>query len=422
VSNSQLPLRSNLVKTSIPTVESDYTASEVEIDIEDLNESGSSASDEYELRPARRGSKRGRGSTRGRPASRGRGRGRGRGRSRGRPSTRGRGQKRLQADDPADEDRTPRKKKKKKSKAEKDLQSTPEFKRLNGLITTAWMESDYETALRYALEAIQIHPEVFQLHGTIAEILVKKGRPQDAIGALFAGVHSSRDPENWWYVIDRINDLGDDSEQVRAKLGYCYKALAKLSPDDYQARIGKLKYYRDSGLFGRAKNECQVLLSIQPTDVIVLQQLAELCSMLDVPNEALHPFEEFLGECLENEDPGRTHLTWELISSYLDLLVQVERYEEALGQLKSLSRWLLGRGEEDYWDSLDDDREWDDADEARRIRVAEYTPGVYDVESYGLGLPLEFRIKLGCLRVQMGDDNLEEALVSSSYSLCLHPN
>jgi general transcription factor 3C polypeptide 3 (transcription factor C subunit 4) len=143
-----------------------------------------------------------------------------------------------------------------------------------------------------------------------------------------------------------------------------------------------------------------------------LLQLAELCSILEVPDEALQRFDEFIAHCLKDEKPGRTHLTWTLILSYSDLLIQQERYDEALQQLKSLSRWLLGRADEEYWNLLSDDREWDDFDEPRRMRVPEYTQAVHEPEQYGLGLPIELRIKLGNLRLQMGDNHFGEALVS----------
>jgi general transcription factor 3C polypeptide 3 (transcription factor C subunit 4) len=362
---------------------------------------------------------RGRGSGRVRGSTHGRGVGRPRGTSRGalgsvqrrgrrtRPSIKNRTRRdTLDDDEPR---RRPRKRKR------KGPELSPEFKRLNGLVTQAWMVEDYDTALEHALEAVKLNPEVFPLHATIAEILDKKGRHQDAIGALFAGVHSSRDPKNWWYVVDRLNTLGEDDTEKRQKLGYCYSKLVLLDPNDYQAKLGRAKIYFQNGHHKRAKNDCETLLSKDPIDGVVIELYAKACMELDEPETALSRFEDFIKYCTATEPSDQTHLSWSLITSYVDILMQVEEYEKALIVSRRLTRWMLGRGVEKFWDDYDDDREWDPYPEPRRELVRNFRLGVFDEDTYGLGMPIEFRVRLGVLRILNSDSTnqcFEEGLVS----------
>ena len=66
------------------------------------------------------------------------------------------------------------------------------------------------------------------------------------------------------------------------------------------------------------------------------------------------------------------------------------------------------------WERFDeDDREWDGYDSPRRIKTNGFIPDQWPRDSYGLGLPLELRIKLGLFRLKMGYEHKDEALVSS---------
>jgi general transcription factor 3C polypeptide 3 (transcription factor C subunit 4) len=109
---------------------------------------------------------------------------------------------------------------------------------------------------------------------------------------------------------------------------------------------------------------------------------------------------------------------WSDANIYVELYSYLNQHEEGLTALKGLSRWLLGRKDDIMWEDFDeDDREWDFDDSPRRIKTDGYIPGQWPLESYGLGLPLELRIKMGLFRLKMGDQNQDEALVSRSFTL-----
>ncbi|KAF2399821.1 hypothetical protein EJ06DRAFT_477529 [Trichodelitschia bisporula] len=308
--------------------------------------------------------------------------------------------------------------KKARKRQQAEAEQSPEFARLNGLVTKAWLREDWDSAYKYALEAVKINPEVFPLHGTIAEILVKKGRFEDALGALFAGAHSAADAAAWWYVVDRFNEIGIDDRATKEKLGYCYSRILEMNPKDYAARVGRMKNHRALGHHVRSKNECFVLLKTEPYDTEVLIELAEITSTLKDTAAAVPVFEAYFENAMEGPPGLDPDMLWQLMSFFVDLLNQAKRYEEALFRLRSISRWLLGRAEETYWDEFPDDTEWDVEDQPRRIKVPQFIPGRYDPSLYGESLPVEMRERLGLIRLWMGPEHFEEAKFHLEF---LHP-
>jgi general transcription factor 3C polypeptide 3 (transcription factor C subunit 4) len=162
----------------------------------------------------------------------------------------------------------------------------------------------------------------------------------------------------------------------------------------------------------RALNECRWLLRLEPNDVNVLDQLAELCAIVDDHEALLEHFGAFLEKCLNEDFYETTSLTWSHVASYADALIQTgQEAASGITKLKTAARWLVGREEEAFWDAYDDDREWDPDPEPRRVEVAEFTLGRFDEATYGLGLPIDIRVKLGVLRVLARHD-IKHAMVS----------
>jgi general transcription factor 3C polypeptide 3 (transcription factor C subunit 4) len=366
----------------------------------DQNDFPSSDSD-GELGPARRG-----------PA-RGRGRGRRQALSAREPATAQPSQKRSHSEAFPKRQKTARRKNAAKSKNAKTPQEAAEFRRLNGLVTSAWVTHDYDTALRYALDAVRIDPQQFALHATIAEIHMLHSRPKDAAGALFVGVQSSTEVENWWYVVDRLKEIGDSTKETRRQLVYCYSKIIQINNGDYQARVGRMRTYKEQGLHTRAIRDCQMLIRENPADVDILCELAVLAIAAQQPDEALSAFDAFFLDRVGKESPVETLITWELTATYLDLLGEAGRLEESIAWLKTTSRWLLGRGIQSFWDTCSDDREWDVEHKPRRVKIKEFKPGAFDNSTYGLALPIEFRVRLGTSRLLLGPDHYDEAMVSA---------
>jgi general transcription factor 3C polypeptide 3 (transcription factor C subunit 4) len=292
---------------------------------------------------------------------------------------------------------------------------TAEFKNFNSLMNAAYIAEDFDEALNQGLQAVRVNPEMFHVHATIAEILLRKGRKDDALGALYVGVHATRDEGSWWYVIEKLIELGGGTKDTMQRLQDCYSSLLDMDPENYKARFGRMKNYMASGQKNRARNECLNLINRNPYDTEALQVLAEICFSVEEPTIAAPAFKKYFEHIVEQGPPEDSEVAWKLLDLYMDLLVHSSKWEEALQKLRSLARWILGRAEETFWDEYEDDREWDFDDEPRRSAVEEYDPEKYSLQAYGEGLPIELRQKIGLVRLGMGLPYHAEALDHFEY-------
>lgn len=296
-------------------------------------------------------------------------------------------------------------------------ETTPRFKELNGKLTEAFLDKDWDKGLEYGFEAIKENPEVFSVHGTIAEILIRKGRIEDALGALFVGVQATREPAAWRYVVEKLIEYGAHMKDSRQRIQDCYSELISMDPEDYDSRLGRMKNYHKAGQNIRARNECFNLLKRDPYDHEVLNHLSGCCFSLGQPEDALPAYENFVSYCMENDLPEQSGLDWSFLDSYADMLIQMQRWDDAIKIITVASRWVLGRSEETFWDWEKDDREWDAENEPRRVEVPQFDPGHHDVGTYGQGLLVELRAKLGFARLGKGSDHVQEALVRMFSSI-----
>ena len=408
-----------------PTTDPDYDTSTTEgergenpMSQVELDESGTATS-----RRARRG---------------GRGRGRPRGRGRANRSQRGvvgrapQGDKRLtnQNDEPIG----PRTKvrvvdyensrvRSKRKSAIKPIEPSPAFKESLKRATTAFMDEDFEHALEYARAAVKINPEIFAAHSLLSEVLHNMGREADSVGALFSGAHVKRDPQVWWHVIDRTEQIpGITRQQIIDQVRYCLQRIIKLDPMDYDCRAERLRMMLESNQTSAALKECVRMLKIRPDDSDILRTAAQVAISLNSGSSGdrgegcklvLGLYEDRINEYIAENNENGGEVTWSLVNIYLDLLDCLKQYQEGCQRLKTLARWLCGRDEEFFWDDYDDDREWDVDDEPRRTETPEFVVGKYLTGAYGEALPLELRVKLGAFRLHMGAEYESEAFVSS---------
>lgn len=298
----------------------------------------------------------------------------------------------------------------------KPLEPSVEFKALHSQATMAFIDHDYEEAEQLALQAILMNPEMFPAHSLLSEIHMARGNRAKALAALFNGAHTRpRDTQVWSKVAQLILErAGEDKlSAIRAAI-YCYNRAIAVDKTDVRARYKRAALNRDLGRVNKAASDYEYLLKQFPHETTVLRLLAEIYTDLEKINGALSYYDYSFSHYRLKEPRQVLSVTWSDINIYTELYGIQKQYDKGISQIKSLSRWLLGRGSDFFWDNIDvDDREWDGEDQPRRIQVSDYKPGQYKVNTYGDGLPLELRVKLGIYRLNLGDDNFEEAIVRS---------
>lgn len=397
----------------------DYSEEDAQYDAGDPDEMdlGVEFEDEEERVQRKRGkpSERGTGTPRAtRGGQRGRGRGRGRGgrtgsaSSRGKPKSRGRGR-------PKGIRHGPR----------KVADPGEEFKELQRKANERFIAQDYATALDYAQRAIQMNPEIFDAHNIASEIYAAMGEEVKSIDSLIIGAPTKRDPGLWHFIIERVNQLDlerypEYTEEAKTALTLsCLQQIVLLDTENYEARSRILEIEASLGHVSKCVKLGRKMLKLRKEkgqdgpDTEVLKIMA-MMGTSDKRQTRIH-----LGRLLESFDeaidyfltkkPDDSDLDWEMINIYLDLLDRLGDYESALARLKTLARWKQGRVKENFWDDMEDDREFDIEDGPRRIAVSEFKRKTKSAK-HGQTLPLEIRVKLGIFRLRKGPDDFQEAM------------
>lgn len=295
----------------------------------------------------------------------------------------------------------------------KPLEPSPEFKHLHSEATSAFIDGDYDRAIDLVRHAIQINPEIFAAHSLLSEIHLAQGEKGKALTALFSGAHTRpRDSSVWAKVARMILDrAGPDRKAALPDVIYCYGRMIDIDPKNLNARFQRAAVYRELNYNGRAAAEYERILREVPHNARALRHLAETYIDLNDVQRAVDHYTESVKYYMSVDPEEAPDFSWSDINIYAELYAYLGQHGKGLKAIKSLARWLLGRRDEVIWDDFDeDDREWDADDFPRRIKTDGYVPKQWPRDSYGLGLPLELRAKLGLFRLKV--EHEEEALVS----------
>ena len=296
-----------------------------------------------------------------------------------------------------------------------------QFNKLHQQAMDAFIDQhDPTKALGLIIQAIEINPEVFSAHTLLCEIYLALGEQPKAVSVLWMGAHSfPRDPFVWQQFIDTcLQRTTYDRVVAWQQASYGLRQLTKIDPKNLDYRFQYANSLAKTGKSQPAITQLtKYILPRMPHNSSSLKLCAECAqdsNLRRIP-WALQNYEEAIAYYKENGMKEEDTFEWMDVNVYTDLISKkkgdpVEQIQEAIKICKKLSRWLLGREQETYWDEIvDDDREWDAEDDPRRSLLDEYRPGRFEQEAYGIGLPLEIRAQLGILRLRLGGCR-EEAL------------
>ncbi|KAL2840316.1 hypothetical protein BJX68DRAFT_187224 [Aspergillus pseudodeflectus] len=295
----------------------------------------------------------------------------------------------------------------------KPIEPSPEFKMLHSEATSAFIDGDYDRAIDLVKRAIQVNPEMFAAHSLLSEIFLSRGEKDKAVTALFSGAHTRpRDAGVWAKVARMILDqAGDDRQGALNDVLYCYSRVVEIDPQNFNARFQRAAIYRELGHNGRVITEYERILKDIPHNIRALRLLVEVYIDQSEYQKAADHWSKSIQHFMTRAPEKTPDFTWSDTNIYIELYAYLGQHAEGLKALKSVSRWLLGRKDDTMWQEFDeDDREWDADDSPRRIKADGYVPKRWPRDSYGLGLPLELRIKMGIFRLKLGGRNVEEAL------------
>lgn len=277
----------------------------------------------------------------------------------------------------------------------------------------AFIEEDYEGAKALVEEVVRINAETHEAWTLLASIHKELGDVDKTLLALIYAAHlRPKDAAQWLNVAHfALEETGEQRSKYLPSARFCFSSAIRANPkDDIEARYGKAAVLRETGSTNAAIAEYKQILKQRPHDANILRLIAEAYIDRNNVKSAIQLYRNAVAFYKSlNEAPGEK-FTWSDANIYVELYAYAGQYADAIRELRQLSRWLLGRKSESYWDEvLDDDREWDATDE-RRLQNPSFVEHRYSSLQYGEGLPLELRVKLGQYRLALGSHT--ESLVS----------
>ena len=215
-------------------------------------------------------------------------------------------------------------------------------------------EQDNTKAMRLIQQAISINPEIYSAHALQSEIHFADGEDQKAVDALYLGAHSApRDPDIWQGVADACLRLTTVDREIALRQALnCYRRVLDIDENNHDALFQRAAIYYEMGNHNRALSEYNNLLKALPHNTSILRQKARLLTDLNRVDEAVQLCEAAIAHGKGAGDGAEDEFSWPDIIVYTDIFARYDQIDEAISRLKRLSRWLVGRETEDYWDDV----------------------------------------------------------------------
>ncbi|TDZ23024.1 Transcription factor tau subunit sfc4 [Colletotrichum orbiculare MAFF 240422] len=272
-------------------------------------------------------------------------------------------------------------------------------------VNQSFMSGDYGRARDLVFEIIRINAETHQAWTVLASIFREEGLDDKALMAMVIAAHlRPKDAAGWITCASFAMSLARDGQDSVLKTALmCYSSAVKAQPTNLEARLGRAEASHLQGFLSQAISEFSYVLERKVFDINVVRRLAEACvdsGVAEDVRKAISAYSTYITHARNADGRGHRELSWHDVSIFVELFACIAEYREAVAHLKLLSRWLLGRQDEDeLWEDCPDDREWD-REPVRRLQLSLFSPSAHGLYTYGLGLPLEFRARLALYRLK----------------------
>ncbi|EPE36105.1 TPR-like protein [Glarea lozoyensis ATCC 20868] len=302
-----------------------------------------------------------------------------------------------------------------------------------GKATQLFIGQQHDEAMALVDEVIGINSETYEAWTLKASLFQERGNIESAIESLWVAAHLRHKHVDPWFNCAALclEGTGASRALYLPRAQRCFANAARCQPTNLQAYLGKADVYFEREMFPMAVNTYEhILKKVRPHSLEVMRRVGESAiaafhagiangetavtagrAEIEV---AINRYTKEIAHFKSNPDDFDEEIGWSEVLAYSELFIFDGRYERAIKELSSLARWLVGREEESFWeDFTENDAEWDISN-SRRSGVPSFKPDAFTPESYGLGLPLELRAKLGIYRLRLGHE--DEAMASFTYN------
>ncbi|GAW03075.1 TPR-like protein [Lentinula edodes] len=306
----------------------------------------------------------------------------------------------------------------------------------------AFVDNDLPEAVRIMQEVIRIEPRAASAWSVLAQCYEDMQQKDRALQLRIMAAHLRHDAEEWDRLAHESRNLGFYQQAL-----YCYRKIYSLDPSNVDAlwdratlakEIGELRIARQSflSILKRFPHDLTVLSEIRP----ILVELGDLTTCTALFQNAFDDYQQRFpsGSGPIAGTPGTESTSAVVLGggfTMLNLLVLADlyntlgEYDNAVRVIKSGIRWLQGRGDQRYWNLLEDDREYDPEGFNRVASVAANTihdsasslaanvptagpsnaaggiVGTVEIQSGYFPLDVNARHRLAVARIKMGEIN-----------------
>ncbi|SJX60370.1 related to transcription factor TFIIIC subunit [Sporisorium reilianum f. sp. reilianum] len=301
---------------------------------------------------------------------------------------------------------------------------SPEVQALLAEANLAYVENRLYDAIPKLEEVIRIEPNVMAAWNTLGLIYAEVGEEEKSIQCRIIGAHLQSGASGEWKSLA----YRSIAQMLYRQAIYCFQQAIKINKTDIDSIWDRALLLRDLGDYKAAINGMLDILKLQQFDASVVRELVPMLvttrdydrgiellerwrktSMEAFPNPGLDghldpALMEATEEAGETTTPAVNKFQISELVTLADLLLLVRKPLETVTLLRQTARWLDGRAGQDFWDAVNDDREFDgDIDpQVRKERDHEgYGRQVETAEPHMLDP--EVRLRLGKARMMLGD-------------------
>ncbi|KAI5808754.1 hypothetical protein DFH27DRAFT_589841 [Peziza echinospora] len=272
-----------------------------------------------------------------------------------------------------------------------------------------YVQNNLQGAQAIVEQIIQLDGGVYPAWKMLGEIHKERGDEKKCFMSWFTAAHCKPKDYHLWLECARMSIELDGPNETAV---YCYNRALRASPDDISIMYEKAILFKQLGQLNKAAEGFAQLVKALPNDMSVLKEIAQVYTQLQRVPDAIKFYEDSIEYYKTVGLGAQGGFGWSDLNILVELYILEKRWDTAIFMTKSLGRWLWGRGSDAFWDQVqDDDREWDEFDDSRKILVRGYTPEKYPDDSYVM--PIELRVKLGVCRLKLR--HTEEAVRHFKY-------
>lgn len=294
----------------------------------------------------------------------------------------------------------------------KAAEPTGDIKLRLGQANDAYVNCNYVEAMEIISEIIRINAETLEAWTILSAIYQDLGDMRSAVYCKVIGAMlRPKDIQGWIKTADfALEQTEEESRQFFLDIAfYAYCSAVRASVDCVAGRLGKAEIKLERGSLSGAISDYKRIFKYSPHDLKVVRRLGLAYFEKGEIENARQLYKSTFDYLRLPSTTAEETYDWTDVSVYITLLQNLGEFQLAISELKSLSRWLLGRELEAFFDSVTtNDCEWD-IDDSRRTDIPNFTVGKFPSDYYGASIPPELRVKIALCRLKLGQE--EEAIV-----------